>query len=415
MAGQEFQYIQDILKEFYAPAIVNLVYKKAPLWAQIEKKVTGMSGKRVYIPVQTAFTEAVGSRVANNYALPTAQKNSYDSAYIYMKRFYGRIQVDGFSIESSQGKGGWIDILAGETKGVANAFAMEMDRQSLGRGEAVLGHVGTGGCISTHIIQVDNPHGIVGDTAAEKYFRVGQVVDIYDASDSFATKLVDSLTIDEVDTTNHYIHLSNTTGVFFGCGWRLHLQEDSFSATAANIGDMMGIDGIISASDYPLTADFEGIDRDAQSLWQSHVDSTSQVISEDVIQGELEAISKQTDGEPVDLILTTYALKNKLKNIVQADRVVDSVNLEAGYKGLKFYGGEFGEVPIMVHKNCPTGYMYFIAKPHIKFYTLKKLTWDNKGGGIVKPVSGYDAYESWFKLYANLGTDCPNAMGNSLA
>jgi len=411
MAMQEFQYIQDILKEFYAPAIVNLVYKKAPLWAQIEKKVTGMTGKRVYIPVQTAFTEAVGSRVANNYALPTAQRNAYDSAYIYMRRFYGRIQVDGFSIESSKGKGGWIDILAGETKGVANAFALEMDQQSLGRGDSVLGHVAS---VSTVTVTVDNPHGIVGDTPVTKFFRVGQVCDVYDATDSFATKIKDSATVTAVSAANGTVtfdtDMSASTSVADG---DYIVREDSFTATTPNthMGNMMGIDGIISADDHPLAADFEGIDRSAQPLWCSHVDTASKVISEQVIQEELEEISKITDGEPVDLLLTTYAIKNKLIDIIRSDRVVDSMDLNAGYKALKFYGGEFGEIPIMVHKNAPAGYMYFISRPHLKFYTLQKLTWDNKGGGIVKPVAGYDAYESWFKLYANLGTDCPNAMG----
>jgi hypothetical protein len=410
MAGQEYQYISDILKEFYAPAIVNLVYKKAPLWAQIEKKITPMTGKRVYIPVQTAFTESVGSRVANNYALPTAGKSTYDSAYIYMRRFYGRIQVDGFSIEASKGKGGWIDILAGETKGVANAFAMEMDHQSLGRGDGVLGKVAS---VSTYYITPDDPHGITGDTPVAKFFRVGQVCDVYDATDTFATKIKDSATITAISAAGVLTFdadMSASTSVADG---DYIVREDSFTATTpnTNMGNMMGIDGIISADDHPLDADFEGIDRSSYPLWCSHVDSDSKVISEMAIQEELEAISKITDGEPVDLLLTTYALKNKLVSLIQADRVVDSATLEAGYKGLKFYGGEFGEVPLMVHKNCPTGYMYFISKPHVKFYTLQKMTWDNKGGGIVKPVAGYDAYESWFKMYANLGTDCPNAMG----
>jgi hypothetical protein len=401
------QYIQDILKEFYAPAIVNLVYKKAPLWAQIEKKTTGMTGKRVYIPVQTSFTEAVGSRVANNYTLPTAQKNTYDSAYIYMKRFYGRIMVDGFAIESSQGKGGWIDILAGETKGVANAFAMEMDRQSLGRGETVLGHVAS---VSTYYVTPDNPHGIVGDTPVAKFFRVGQVCDVFDATNSYAEIKTDATitAISAAGVLTFDADMSASTSVADG---DYICRKDSYSTTHANLGDMMGLDGIIDDDDAPFDEDFEGIDRSSETLWCSHVDTTSQVISEEVIQAELEAISKQTDGEPVDLLLTTYALKNKIVKDLKADRLVDSINLEAGYKGLKFYGGEFGEVPIMVHKNCPVGYMYFISKPHIKFYTLKKLTWDNKGGGIVKPVAGSDAYESWFKMYANLGTDCPNAMG----
>jgi hypothetical protein len=44
---------------------------------------------------------------------------------------------------------------------------------------------------------------------------------------------------------------------------------------------------------------------------------------------------------------------------------------------------------------------------------LKNLVWDDKGGGVVKPVAGSDAYEAWFKIYGNLGTDCRNAHGKT--
>lgn len=405
MAGQEFQYIGDILKEFYAPAIVNQVYKKAPLWAQIEKKETGFYGKKLTIPVQTAFTEAVGSRVANNYALPTAQKNTYDQSYLYMKRIYGRIQVDGFSIEAAQGKGGWVDIVSAETKGVSNAFALEVDRQCLGRGDAILGLVASN---SGSDIVVDSPHGISGDTPAAKFFRAGMVIDVWDNT-SGTSQLVDSLTINSISSAT--LTLSGSTGVSSTADGDYVTREDAFSTTTANIGDMMGIDGIISHDDHPLTADFQGIDRDSYEVWQAYEDSTSQVISETVIQGLLDAIEKRTDGEPVDLLLTTFALRNKLVDIIRADRQVDTLDMKAGWKAIKYVGGALGELPIMVHKNCPTGYLYAISLPHIKFYTLKKLVWDNKGGGIVKPVAGNDAYEAWFKMYANLGTDCPNAMG----
>jgi hypothetical protein len=55
--------------------------------------------------------------------------------------------------------------------------------------------------------------------------------------------------------------------------------------------------------------------------------------------------------------------------------------------------------------------MYFISLPHITFFTLKNMVWDDKGGGVLKPVAGYDAYEAWFKMYGQIGTDCCNAHG----
>ena len=402
--GQEFQYIGDILKEFYAPAIVNQVYKKAPFWAQIKKKSKGMYGKQVTIPVTTAFSEAVGARVASNYNLPTASKSTFDQTYVYMKRNYGRIKVDGFPIESAKGKGGWVDIVTAETKNIANAFAIDLDRQSLGRGNAILGHVAS---TAGSTILVDNPFGITEATTS-RLFRKGMVIDGYDVGDG-TTIHVDSLTISSIAASTGTLTMSAATGITNLADGDLLSREDSYSGTAASIGEMMGLDGIVGA-DHPIGSDFQGISASTEATWNSQVDSTSQVISETVIQTMLDDIEQNTDGESVNYCLTTYALKNKLIEIMQADRMINTMDLKAGWKALRYIGGNIS-LPIQVHKNCPTGYMYFVALPHITFYTLKKLVWDNKGGGVIKPVAGEDAYEAWFKMYGNIGTDCRNAHG----
>jgi len=407
---QEFQYIQDILKEFYAPAIVNQVYKKAPFWAQVQKRDKGIYGKRVVIPIQTAFTEAVGARTANNYALPTAGRNTYDQAYIYIKRNYGRIQVDGFAIESAKNKGGWVDIVTAETKGVSSAYAMDLDRQSMGRGLGILGNYVSGQ--GTTEIVVNDAGGIAGDTPATKWFRVGMVIDSYNFGSAYA-QLDNSVTVTAIAPATGTITLSangNAGLVDDGDGF---VREDTraFAApTDANTGEIMGLDGIIDTDDMIAAWDFEGIDRAANETWQAYKDTTAQVLSEEVIQNALDAIEARTDAEAPNLILTTYALRNKLVSLVKADRMITTMDLKAGWKAIKYIGGNV-ELPVMVHKNCPVGYMYFISLPHITFYSLKNLVWDDKGGGVVKPVAGFDAYEAWFKMYGNLGTDCCNAHG----
>jgi len=403
---QEFQYIQDILKEFYAPAIVNQCYKKAPLWAQIEKITSPVYGKRVVIPVQTAFTQAVGGRVANDYSLPTAQRNTFDQAYVYMKRLYGRIQVDGFSIESASGKGGWVDIVSSETKGVANAFAMDMDRQVMGRGDSVIGDVSA--VSSEYVLATDNPLGITEATPSHRWFKAGMLVDVWNPG---TAARLSSITINSISGNSLTCDVAiNTSSI--ADNDTIH-RHGVMSATPANIGEIMGIDGIVDSAN-PIGSDFEGIDR-ANEIWQAYKNATSTVISETAIQENLDAIDNRTDGDPVDLILTTQALRNKLIDILREDRMIDTMELKGGWKALKYVGGPAGELPIMTHRDCPTGYMYFLSLPHLKFYTLSKLVWDNKGGGILKPVAGYDAYEAWFKMYCNLGTDCSNAHGKATA
>jgi hypothetical protein len=411
MAGQEFQYIQDILKEYYAPAIVNQVYKKAPLWAQIQKSTKGVYGKRIVIPVQLAFTEAVGARVSNDYSLPTAQRNTYDQAYIYMKRNYGRIKVDGFAIQSAKGAGGWVDIVSAESKGVANAFAINLDRQTMCDGSAVLALCV--GSASGQVITVDTPGGIVGDTPVTKWFRKGMRLDIYTAA---GTKHADSVEIASIDESAGTITITGSGVVSSVTDNDVIYREDVFSATAASLGEMIGLEAIISSSNAPgsggiSAADYEGIDRAANPEWQSYIKTSGGVLTETLIQNTLDSIEVRTDGDTPNLALTTFALRNKLVSLMVADRqVVNQLDLTAGWKAIKYVGGNV-TLPFMVHPKCATGYIYLICTPAIKFYTLQDIVWDNSGGGVLKPVAGEDAYESWFKMYGNIGTDCPNCMG----
>lgn len=403
MAAQEYQYIDDILKEFYSPVLVSQAYKKAPFWAQVQKiPVKTMAGRRLVLPVQTAFTEAVGSRIANNYNLPSAGRNLYDTAYLYMKRIYGRVQVDGFSIAATKGSGSWIDVLTNEMKGVINAFGLELDRMTMGRGNGILAYTnGTGS--SATVVTVDTPGGISGDTPNTKWLRKGMVVDIYTSGGS---QEVNSVQISSVDSSNSQFTLASSSN------WSDNsyvVKEDSWSSTAANIGDLMGIDGIVDSGNTP-GSDFQGISRSSETTWQAYETSTATVISETAIQEVLDEIEKVSAGDAPNFGLTTYSLRNKLVDLIRGDRQIDTMDLKGGWKAIRYVGGNV-EIPLMVHKYCPSGYFYFISLPHIKFYSLKKLVWDNKGGGVVKPVADADKYEAWFKMYANMGTDCSSAHG----
>jgi hypothetical protein len=284
---------------------------------------------------------------------------------------------------------------------------MDIDRQCMGRGDGVIGHVAS---VSTTAVTVDNPLGILADTSnVAKWFRVGQVLDIYNG----ASVVYGGATALTVESISGAVVTMASTAASASDGHTIR-RTLTYGTTEATAGEMMGIDGIIDSADTDL-GDFEGIDRTANEIWQAYESSTSTVVSETAIQEALDAIDQRTDGEAVDLMLTTYAIRNKLIDLIRADRQIDTMDLKAGWKAIKYVGGAAGEIPIMVHKNCPLGYIYFIALPHLKFYTLRKLVWDNKGGGVVKPVAGYDAYEAWFKMYANLGCDCSNSMGKLTA
>jgi len=434
MATQDFTLIEDILKEWYAPAIVNQIYVKSPFWAQVKKTSKGVAGKRVYIPLRHTLSEAVGGNIAGTHTLPTANRIQYDSTQIYQKRLYGRVQVDGYSIEASKGKGGWIDVFSGETRGIAEAFGIDVDQQVMGRGTAILGHaVGdfAAGGLGTEEIGVDNPHGVaVEATPGYGWFRKGMLIDIFSSSGSAPLTGGNDLEIQAVDySTNN--SLTFESGDAAACGtvtdgdFLVRANTGSFTsgttvadAHAAGNGVLMGIDRIVDTDvsiAAPDATNFQGIDASAaaQNWWRAQKMRTSDtILTEMKIQEDLDQIAQNTDGEAPNLAMTTYALRNKLIEICKSEKMISNMNFVAGWEGIKYKGGAVS-LPILVHKYCPTKYWYYLNLKYVRFYTLKKLVWDNSGGGIIKPVTNEDQYEAWFKLYGNLGTDKRNAFGKS--
>lgn len=351
----------------------------------------------------------------------------YDSTYIYQKRNYGRVQVDGLAIEASKGKGGWIDAFSGETKSIAEAFAIEIDQQVMGRGTAILG--ACSGANSTTTQGVDNPHGITEASPGYMWFRKGMLVSFWDASgDAYIPSTQTSgYSVSSITPASNQIVLSTTPAAATADGdFLVRTNSASFDSSenttidahATGNGVIMGIDRIIDNDQTDFAGDdidsFQGIDGNSSTnnWWRATVRTSRGILTETKIQEDLDEIEQNTDGEAPNLALTTYAIRNKLIEIVKSDRMISTLNLVGGWEAIKYRGGSVS-LPIMVHKFNPTGYVYYINLKYLKFYTLKKLVWDNSGGGVIKPVSGEDQYEAWFKMYGNLGTDKRNAMGKA--
>ena len=428
MAYQSFTAVEDILKEWYAPAIVNQIYVKSPVWSQVKKSSKGVSGKRVYIPLRHTLSEAVGGNISGIHTLPTPNRVQYDSTYIWQKRNYGRVRVDGYGIEASKGKGGWIDLFAGETRAIAESFAIDIDQQVMGRGTGILGL--SEGTLATRTVTVDDPHGIYPAEATPTYmwFRKGMLIDTHAQA---AGAVVDNdLEIDSIDPANSTITFTSGSGApaqYADGDYFTRANTGSFSSGATIVdahatgnGVIMGIDRIVDDDSALQTADmttFQGITASGTSnvWWRAQrMRTSSTILTEMKIQEDLDQIEQNTDGDAPNLALTTYALRNKLIEIVKSDRMIDTLQLVGGWEAIKYRGGSVS-LPIMVHKFCPTGYIYYLNLKYLTFYTLKKLSWDSKGGGIVKPVANQDEFEAWFKMFGNLGVDKRNAMGKSIA
>lgn len=368
--------------------------------------------------MRTAFTEAVGALAANNYTLMTAQRNTYDQAWITMKRNYGRVMVDGFAIEAAKGKGGWIDVLQGEIEGNLDAFALDVDRQLMTDGSGVLGTVLATG--SDTSFTVTGPAGLTDDVnpSSVKWIRNGQVLDFYRSGTLVGYAQVGTV----VPSTATVTIGAMSAGKVYPAD--VIYKHSTYEGTSSN-GEMIGLEGLIGAGNLLSSGVFENIDATAETTWRSQVfdiktlaratgtnKPSAQCLSEADIQTDLDAIDNYSAGEPVDLAITTKALRNKLIADQKLAYRTEILELNAGWKAIKYSGGDV-ELPIMGIKNCPTGRIYYLSQPHLTLYVLKALQWDDKLGGVIKGIAGMDAYEAWFKIYSNMGTNCRNSMGKS--
>jgi hypothetical protein len=285
----------------------------------------------------------------------------------------------------------------------------------MGRGTAILGVCDAANSTTTQ--GVDNPHGRLEATPGYMWFRKGMTVSFWNTGSSayIPTTATVGYGIASITPGSNQFVLSTSPAAATADGdYIVRTNSASFDtsdittidAHATGNGVIMGIDRIIDDDQNTVTAygddldSFQGIDgsASAQNWWRAKVQGTTAsgrgILTETKLQEDLDAIEQNTDGDAPNLALTTYALRNKLIEIVKSDRMISTLNLVGGWEAIKYRGGSVS-LPIMVHKFNPTGYIYYINLKYLKFYTLKKLVWDSSGGGVIKPVSGEDQYEAW--------------------
>ncbi len=295
----------------------------------------------------------------------------------------------------------------------------------MGRGTAILGVCSAANSSTTQA--VDNPHGVTEASPGYMWFRKGMLIDTINVGSSGAIIDADNEIASITPASNQIVFTAAATASTADGDFLVRANSGVFDTSddtvidAHNTGNgvIMGIDRIVDDDQTNLPGDdinsFQGIDGNAaaQNWWRAQVQSSRGILTETKLQEDLDVIEQNTDGTAPNLALTTYAIRNKLIEIVKSDRMISTLKLVGGWEAIKYRGGSVS-LPIMVHKFCPTGYIYYLNLKYLGYYTLKKMTWDTSMGGIIKQVSGEDQFEAFFKMYGNLATDKRNAMGKGI-
>src|SRR3990167_7658991 len=178
-----------VLKEFYEGTIRDILNSKTFLLNRVKKDSKSWSGRRVVYPVNTGRNEGIGAR-SENETLPTAQLQEYTEVRITPRYMYGRFEVTGPLMASSNGNA-FAQAVASEMKGLTRDVKNDINRQLFNDGSGVLAQINATQN-NTRNINVDNP--------GTRFLKKSMVVDTYDARTG-GTIALDSAVISGINSS----------------------------------------------------------------------------------------------------------------------------------------------------------------------------------------------------------------------
>jgi hypothetical protein len=381
-----------VLKEDYLGPIREQMPQNNILLYRLEKNEEDVGGKKAVVPLHTGRNSGVGAR-ADGGTLPDAGHQEHDVAYYNCAYNYGRIEITGPTIAASRkNKYAFVRAADTEIQGMVKDLKYDINRQLHNDGSGVLAIVNGDSTDTT--LTVDNP----GTKYLQKNMKI-QVVDPTSTTPGDYRANVGTLTIvaktsDTQVTVNSNIHADMADNDYV-------VREGSYKL------EMMGLDGIISTGNARAGIKVGGIDRTVagNEFWKAHVldnGGTLRKLTLDLMQQAWDLA--EDDGGEISLVLTNRDVRRKYLALVKADgRYVNTMTLDGGFDALEYNGK-----PLVVDRHCLPNRIYFIDESTLALYRMSDFDWMEDKNGILRPISGKDAYEAVLYLYATLGCSAPN-------
>ncbi len=333
----------DFLKEWYLSEWIDQLTSMTTTWKLLRRKLTNFAGKFMVIPIRTGRNAGVG-------AIPTSSSGALSALYPHGNQSVGRTLVDGkiFSgglqvaqdtiDKSKNDQGAFFEAIDFEMRGLVDDVADYADNVMHQAGDSALAQ--TTGVGVANVVPVTTHHpffeGMVvefwsGNTGADTVRQQGST----NAAARFVAIAANTQSAQRITAVVRNIDGSGTITV----GDDVAIASGDYIArvgtrTAALSHELMGLNGAISASNPPLDASFQGIDRATAGYWQSYEDSSgANEPNEDDIQQALDHTHDTSRGD-VDVLMCNRILRRLLYASLAGSnhtRFVDTNVISPGY------------------------------------------------------------------------------------
>jgi len=418
MPGMDLTAFDSVLKDVYGPRIEEQLAQVNPLTDWIdENDSSDWTGRQVVYPIHISRNEGVGAS-AEGDPLPAAGSQGYAQVKIPEKFNYGRIQLTGQVIKSSlQSKGAFTRAMESEIKGLVRDLAKDRERQFFGSGGGVMCLVqGTQCMTSTAVLNVDSPYGVTPTTNGARFLQPNMICAVINPSTS---AVLGTFTVSSIGTTGSTVTLSATQSVTFTDNGRIVRCKQVSGITTDGSknsfnNEVYGLLGIIDDGTYMNT--LSNINRTTYPIFKSTVLSINGSMSLDAIQRGIDAADELggSDFGSNGVFFCSYDVRREYLKLLQADRRYSGADLASPDGGTKKAalkkGGEitYGDRPWRVAPRAPYGTLFGMEKGTITRYIHVRGEWADEDERIFRNVSGYDAWEAFYRIFDNLHSDRPN-------
>lgn len=325
--------LSDLLKVYYISGGNEQLNKKSILYNKfVKSKKLDVQGKSWTYNLHVGRNHTAGTGMSEGGSFPTAGNQGWKASIVSPKYLSSAIKLSGPTVRAAKGDpGAFANAVSSEVEGVMSDFIRSINRQLNGNGTGWLGYW----------MGADNTSGTTIDDSAGNAF-------IHLEADG------STYTLDLVDTDGSTLNgtaIVVTVGAENAASW-----DVTWSGTVASSGDadwlvysgtlgteLMGIDGIISASDPPL-ASLQGLAVATYGYWKAQSEKnsgTNRDLSFELMQKPLTRIETRSAGSMSDIpfLLTNGGVYNKYIALCVADkRHVNSMTLDGGQKAVDFNG-----------------------------------------------------------------------------
>lgn len=399
----------DILKNQYLPPIQEALNNASVLFSRLDKDETtqDVTGKNFTVPIHYGRNLSAGTGRAEGGVLPTAGAQRHKAAVVPNKYTYGSIEVSGQVIAATKdAKGAFVKAVSLEVEGLTTDFKRAINRQLHGNGTDALAYWTTADDTSGTV--VDDGNGYVFT-----HLPVGQTLtcDLIDASDH-STKLGDSIVVTLGSETSTGFNITWTGTVTGSADGDYLVVEDTLGQ------QMMGLEGIISASDPVLLAGgLHGLPVATFPWFAAQVvgsDSTKVDLSVVNMQKVITKIASGSNYTEKDIkfILCSYQVRDKYVELATNLRLYyNTMTLDGGWEAVTY-----NNLPIVPDNQSKRGRMYFVVPKTMAIFRTSDFNWMDMDGSIwqrkITSSGVHDAYMATLFHYGDLG--CKNRNGNGV-